>query len=124
MNPGGMMAGMMLGGAVGGQMAGMMNNMMQGMQQQPGMPGSPIPGALGMPGMAPPPPPTVQYSVAVNGQTAGPFDMNTLAQMVQTGQLTAQSQVWKQGMAGWAAAGTVQELSGLFAATPPPPPGP
>ena len=123
MNPGGMMAGMMMGGAVGNQMAGMMNNMMQGMQQG-GMPASPIPSP---PGMSPPPPPMVQYSVAVNGQTHGPFDMNTLAQMVQGGQLTPQSHVWKQGMAGWAAAGTVQELSGLFAAgapPPPPPPGP
>ena len=134
MNPGGMMAGMMMGGAVGGQMAGMMGNMMQGMQQ-PGMPGAPAPGAPpampGMPvppGMAPPPPPLVQYNVAVNGQTQGPFDMNTLAQMAQAGQLTAQSQVWKQGMAAWAAAGTVQELAGLFApapgAAPPPPPAP
>ena len=134
MNPGGMMAGMMMGGAVGGQMAGMMGNMMQGMQQ-PGMPGAPargappaMPGMPVPPGMAPPPPPLVQYNVAVNGQTQGPFDMNTLAQMAQAGQLTAQSQVWKQGMAAWAAAGTVQELAGLFApapgAAPPPPPAP
>ncbi|MDR1575648.1 MAG: DUF4339 domain-containing protein [Treponema sp.] len=36
--------------------------------------------------------------------------------------MTPQSQVWKQGMPGWAAAGTVQELAPLFAQTPPPPP--
>jgi len=58
----------------------------------------------------------------------GPYDMNTLAQMAQSGQLTPQSQVWTQGMAAWAAAGTVQELAGLFApppgAAPPPPPPP
>ena len=120
MNPGAMMAGMAMGGAVGGQMAGMMGNMMQGMQQT-------IPPSPGMapPGMMPPPPPIVQYSVAVNGQTTGPFDMNTLAQMAQRGQLTPQSQVWKQGMAGWAVAGTVQELCGLFTQNvPPPPPAP
>ena len=117
MNPAGMMAGMMMVGAVAGQMGGMMNNMMQGMQQpQQGA----QPPASGMP-----PPPLVQYNIAINGQTTGPFDMNTLAQMAQNGQLTPQSQVWKQGMAGWAAAGTVQELSGLFAQnTPPPPPPP
>jgi len=111
---------MAMGGAVGGQMAGMMGNMMQGMQQT-------IPPSPGMapPGMMPPPPPIVQYSVAVNGQTTGPFDMNTLAQMAQRGQLTPQSQVWKQGMAGWAVAGTVQELCGLFTQNvPPPPPAP
>jgi membrane protease subunit (stomatin/prohibitin family) len=114
LNPGGMMAGMMMGGAVGGQMAGMMGNMMQGVQQ--GMP--PAPGAV------PPPPPQVQYNIAVNGQTLGPFDMNMLAQMARGGQLTPRSQVWKQGMDGWAAAETVSELSGLFApaGSPPPPP--
>ena len=125
MNPGAMMAGMAMGGAVGQGMAGMMGNMMQGMQQQAGVQQPP---GMQQPGMAPPPPPTVQYSVAVNGQTLGPFDMNALAQMVQSGQLTQQSQVWKQGMAGWVAAGTVQELAGLFApaagAPPPPPPAP
>ena len=105
MNPGAMLAGMMLGGSVGGQMAGMMGNMMQGVQQ--GMP--PAPGSV------PPPPPQVQYSVAENGQAQGPFDLNTLTQMAQSGRLTPQSQVWKQGMAGWVAAGTVAELSGLFA---------
>ena len=119
MNPAGMMTGMMMGGAIGGNMAGMMGNMMQGVQQ-PGMPGAPPPA----PGMAPPPPPAMQFQVAVNGQTMGPYDMNTLAQMVQNGQLTPQSQVWRQGMSGWAAAGTVQELGGLFAQNAPPPPPP
>jgi len=118
---------MMMGGAVGGQMAGMMGNMMQGVQQppaqQPPMPGAPPP-APGMPAAPPPPPAAAQYSVAVNGQTMGPYDMNTLGQMVQSGQLTQQSQVWTQGMPGWAAAGTVQELSGLFAQNAPPPPPP
>jgi len=122
MNPAGMMTGMMMGGAVGGQMAGMMGNMMQGMNQpmQAGMPGAPPPA----PGMAPPPPPVIQYNIAVNGQTQGPFDMNALSQMVQNGQLTGDTQVWKQGMSGWAAAGSVQELSGLFIQNTPPPSAP
>jgi membrane protease subunit (stomatin/prohibitin family) len=119
MNPGAMMAGMAVGGAVGQGMAGMMGNMMQSMNQA-GVP--PFPGAG--PGV-PPPPPVVQYNVAVNGQSTGPFDMNTLAQMVRNGQLAPQSQVWKQGMSGWAAAETIQELGSLFAQnTPPPPPPP
>jgi len=122
MNPAGMMTGMMMGGAVGGQMAGMMGNMMQGVNQPPPVPGMQAPPPA--PGAPPPPPAAVQYSVAVNGQTMGPYDMNTLAQMAQSGQLTAQSQVWKQGMAGWAAAGTVQELAALFASSAPPPPPP
>ncbi|GHV89844.1 hypothetical protein AGMMS50268_03470 [Spirochaetia bacterium] len=117
-NPGAMMAGMAMGGIAGQQMAGMMGNMMQGMNQPP---------AGGIPG-APPPPPNVQYNVAVNGQTTGPFAMPQLVQMVQTGQLTDKSMVWKAGMAAWAAAGTVQELASLFTAqtvpSPPPPPAP
>jgi membrane protease subunit (stomatin/prohibitin family) len=117
-NPAGMMAGMAMGGAVGQGMAGMMNNMMQGVNQPAGGPPS-------APGMAPPPPPVVQYNVAVGGQTTGPFDLAALAQMAQSGQLTPQSMVWKQGMAGWVAAGTVQELAAVFAqSAPPPPPAP
>jgi len=109
MNPAGMMTGMMMGGAMGNQMAGMMNNMGQNMQQQQN---------------TPPPPPTIAYSVSVNGQTAGPFNLQQLQQMVQNGQLTTNTHVWKQGMAGWEVAGNVQELSNLFGAVPPPPPPP
>ncbi|MDR0902701.1 MAG: SPFH domain-containing protein [Opitutaceae bacterium] len=123
MNPAAMMTGMAMGGAMGGQMAGMMNNMMQGMNQ-PGVP--PAPGA----GMMPPPVPGgALFNVASNGQSLGPFDTSALAQLARNGQLTAQTQVWKQGMAAWAAAGAVPELAGLFAppppfAQPPPPPPP
>ena len=112
MNPAGMMTGMMMGGAMGQQMAGMMQNMGQQMQ-----------GAMN----TPPPMPNVQYHISVNGAQAGPFNMQQMAQMVQGGQLTQQTYVWKQGMANWELAGNVQELAPLFAppasgATPPPPP--
>ena len=109
MNPAGMMTGMMMGGAMGNQMAGMMNNMGQNMQNQQN---------------TPPPPPTIAYSVSVNGQTAGPFNLQQLQQMVQNGQLQKNTHVWKQGMAGWEVAGNVQELANLFGAVPPPPPPP
>lgn len=107
MNPAGMMTGMMMGGAMGNQMAGMMNQMGQNMNQQQN---------------TPPPPPTIAYSVSINGQTAGPFNLQQLQQMVENGQLTPNSHVWKQGMAGWEIAGNVQELGNLFGAVPPPPP--
>jgi membrane protease subunit (stomatin/prohibitin family) len=108
-NPAGMMAGMMMGGAVGQQMAGMMHNMGQQMQ-----------GAMN----TPPPIPNVQYHVSANGQQMGPFNMQQLQQMAQSGQLTPQTYVWKQGMANWDFACNVSELASLFAApgTPPPPP--
>ena len=107
MNPAGMMTGMMMGGAMGGQMAGMMNQMGQNMSQSMN---------------TPPPPPQVQYFVSVNGQNAGPFNMQQLQQMAQSGQLTTNTYVWKNGMQNWELAGNVQELSMLFGAVPPPPP--
>lgn len=107
MNPAGMMTGMMMGGAMGSQMAGMMNQMGQNMNQQQN---------------TPPPPPQIQYSVSVNGQISGPFNWQQLLQMIQNGQLTKNTYVWKQGMSGWELAGNVQELANLFGAVPPPPP--
>lgn len=109
MNPAGMMTGMMMGGAMGNQIAGMMNNMGQNINQQQN---------------TPPPPPQIQYSVSINGQTAGPFNWQQLQQMVQNGQLTKNTHVWKQGMAAWELASNVHELTSLFGALPPPPPPP
>ena len=106
-----MMASMAVGGAVGQNIAGAMNNMMGGINQQAAS------------GTVPPPIPTVAYHVAVNGQASAPFELTALSQMVAAGQLTADSLVWKNGMAQWAKAGTVDELKGLFAnAMPPIPP--
>ena len=68
---------------------------------------------MAMPQM-PPAVPQVQYMIGVNGQQAGPFNWNQLQQLVQQGQLTTQSYVWKQGMANWEFAGNVQELAPLF----------
>jgi len=68
----------------------------------------------------PPPPPQVLFHVSVNGQQQGPFDLPTLQQMAQNGQLTRQSYVWKQGMAAWASAENVPETANLFMNMPPP----
>jgi len=106
-----MMASMAVGGAVGQNIAGAMNNMMGGINQQT------------TPGAVPPPIPTVAYHVAVNGQATGPFGLSVLTQMVIAGQFTVDSLVWKNGMAQWAKAGTVDELKNLFTnAMPPIPP--
>lgn len=112
MNPAGMMMGMAMGGAMGGQMGNMINQMgqaqQQSMQQNQQTTPPPVPCA------------TASYLVAVNGQQFGPFNIQQLQQMVQTGQLTSQTYVWKQGMANWEFAGNMQELSGLFGTVPPP----
>lgn len=109
MDPGSMMASMAMGGAVGSGMAGAVGGMMQGMNQQK---------------QTPPPPPQIQYNVSINGQQSGPFGWQQLQQMVQSGQLTKDTHVWKEGMANWELAANVQELSSLFGAAPPPPPPP
>lgn len=73
--------------------------------------------------MTPPPIPVVCYNVAVNGQPTGPFDLDTLANMANSGQLCPSSLVWKKGMAQWEKAETVEELKSLFEdAMPPIPP--
>ena len=64
--------------------------------------------------MTPPPIPVVCYNVAVNGQPTGPFDLDTLANMANSGQLCPSSLVWKKGMAQWEKAETVEELKSLF----------
>ena len=110
MNPAGMMTGMAMGGAMGTQMSGMMNQMGQNIQQGQN---------------APPPTPTVQYNVSINGQSTGPYNLQQLQQLVQNGQLTTQTHVWTQGMTNWDIVANVSELMPLFQqsqAPPPPPP--
>lgn len=108
-NPAAMMASMAVGGVVGQNIAGAMGSAISGLNQQ-------------TPGTVPPPIPTAMYHVAINGQASGPYDMTTLHQMVSTSQLTANSLVWKAGMAQWTTAGLIDELQDLFANTMPPVP--
>jgi len=119
-NPGGLAAagvGVGMGLGVGGQMAGAMGDMLAGQSRPLMNPG------LGGASLAPPPLPSqLQLFVAVNGQQTGPFDLAVLQQMAQSGQLTRDSLVWKQGLTAWTAAGQVAEISGLFGTAPPPVP--
>lgn len=110
MNPAGMMTGMMIGGSMGQQMAGMMNQMGNTMNQAAN---------------TPPPMPQSMYYTNVNGQNMGPFTIPQLQQLAQTGQLTRETYVWKNGMANWEFAGSVAELSSVWGSVPPPmPPAP
>jgi membrane protease subunit (stomatin/prohibitin family) len=123
MNPAGMMTGMMMGGAMGGQMANMMNNMGNNMQQNMQSGPGAMPPNTGQAG-GPPPPPQSAFHISVNGQQAGPFNMQQLQQLVMNGQLTPATFVWKTGMAEWAEANKLIELQQLFNSAPPPPPPP
>ena len=100
-NMAGMMAGMAIGSAVGQNIAGSMNNMMSGVNN-------------------PPPVPSNDYFVAIDGKSTGPFSISKLKEMIASGQLSATSLVWKEGMKDWVAAETIEELKGLF--MPPIPP--
>ncbi len=111
-NPAGGIAGAGLGLGMGMAMAN---------QMMPGMMGGAQPAAAAAP---PPPPPAAAWHVAENGQTLGPFDLQSLAQAVAAGQLLPTSMVWSAGMAAWTQASQVPALAGLFAPPPPPPPAP
>lgn len=104
------------------QTMGGMNNIgqMGGAPQMPGQKG--MGGAPQMPGMGAAVP-QVQYYIGINGQQYGPCDWNKLQQLVQHGQFTQQSYVWKNGMAQWEFAGNVAELAPLFQCTAPQMPG-
>lgn len=109
-NPAGMMAGMMMGGAMGNQMAGYMSQMGNNIQSQ------------AQQTMNTPPPISVQvsYFVYLNNKQAGPFAESQIRQMVQIGQITPETYVWKQGMSQWAMAKDT-DLNNLFSICAPPP---
>ena len=74
----------------------------------------------------PSPPPLPQqsaYYYALNGQQAGPATIAELTQLYASRTITAETLVWKQGMANWAALNTVSELQSIIGSTPPPLPG-
>lgn len=71
----------------------------------------------------PPVPPALNFFVVINGQQAGPYDMNTLKQMASSGQINKDSLVWREGMANWTNGGQVAELNRVFGSVPPPIPG-
>ncbi|HPQ41200.1 MAG TPA: AIM24 family protein [bacterium] len=67
-----------------------------------------------------------QWYVAKDGQSLGPFTQEQMKQKIQAGEVTGDDQVFQSGMAAWAPARSVGELSGFFGAPgpaiPPPPP--
>ena len=106
-NPGGMAAGGM-GMGMGFAMAGQMGQAM-------------APNAAPAPA-TPPALPTqgTQFFVAINNQQVGPFDAATLKQKAQSGEINADTLVWRQGMSAWTAAAQVAEFNDILGAAPPP----
>ena len=117
--------GALLGGAglgVGFGMAGMFQQSMQPQPQYQQAP--PMQQAPPNPFAAPPPPVQAQFHIHLNGQQMGPYGLDVLKQGIDSGQFTAETPVWRQGMAAWTPAGQVPELQVLFGggapAAPPP----
>jgi membrane protease subunit (stomatin/prohibitin family) len=83
--------------------------------------GGPWGASGGQPAPPPPPPVALQWHVAENGATKGPFSEAELAAKITGGALTRDSMVWSAGMDGWKPAAETP-LARLFAQVPPPPP--
>ena len=110
-NPSGM-AGAGVGMGAGFAMA---NQMAQAMaQQQTQQQGQQVPPPIN------PSATSISFYVAINGQKAGPFDINTLKQMALNNQIARETLVWKTGMANWEVASSQPELDDLWGTTPPP----
>ncbi len=67
-----------------------------------------------------------QWHYSKEGQQFGPVPLEVLKSLLSSGQLQPTDLVWTEGMAEWAAANTVPQLSGSTpsAAAPPPKPAP
>ncbi len=70
----------------------------------------------------PPLPPTITYYVVINNTQSGPYNFNQIAQLIQSGQITPKSYVWKAGMINWELLKNQPDLATLIINTPPPPP--
>ena len=102
-NPAAMMASMAVGSVVGQNIAGAMNTSMTAANNQT----PPIPVRK------------VLYNVVIDGKSEGPFDVDTLAQMAQAGQIGKETLVWKPGMDKWMRIIEVSELDGVMSSMPP-----
>ncbi len=73
---------------------------------------------------APPPiPAAITYFAAINGQQAGPYDLNTLKQMAIQQQINRDTLFWREGMSNWTAGNQLPELTTVFGSVPPSIPG-
>ena len=79
----------------------------------------------------PPPPPSrepqLSVMIAIDGDSYGPYDRESLMQLITDGTLTADTYVFIQGMSDWQTARQVPQVNALFSTgekVPPPPPMP
>jgi membrane protease subunit (stomatin/prohibitin family) len=71
--------------------------------------------------MPPPMPAAIQYFYAVNGQQAGPANLEQLKALFANRTINKDSLIWKQGMSGWTSLNQVDELKAFLGGSLPPP---
>ncbi len=97
-NPMNMMAGIALGSAVGQNISSTLNRTLNSQNSS----------------VTPPPVPTVLYYIAKEGQPTGPYDIETLKNMIIKGEVNKDSLVWKEGMSNWQNASSQNDLLKFF----------
>lgn len=97
-NPITIMAGMAVGAALGQNIAGTMNNAMNPNQGN----------------NVPPPMPKTNYYLAINNKPTGPYELNQIKGMIESGQIKNDSVLWKSGTPTWEKAESFDEFKTLF----------
>jgi len=70
---------------------------------------------------APPPIPEIEhFYIVADGKKAGPFNLAAIQEYINKGDVTADTLVWKSGMADWQAASDVRAVAALLNSGPPP----
>ena len=122
-----MMMGMTMANNMMNNMGNTLQNSMPGTNPQNQMPPTPPT----QPSAPVPPPPTqtnLMFNLFMNNQQFGPFDINTLMQYAQAGQITPDTMAWCEGMPAWTPIKNIPALGMLFpqsapnGSCPPPPP--
>lgn len=98
MNPGAIMASIAVGSSIGQNMANAMNNAMQSNQGN----------------VTPPPIPNISYFIVSNGNSTGPFDKNTVVNLIQSNQIKGDTLVWREGLSAWTPVNQVDDFSCFF----------
>jgi hypothetical protein len=68
----------------------------------------------------PPIPESFSYHIVINNSQSGPFNLQQINQLFQSGQISTESLVWKPGMSTWECLKNQQELAEVVKNIPPP----
>lgn len=107
--------GLGLGFGMGNQMGNMTNNMNLGQNNSEQQ-------NIQSPQVPPPPPTLNQYFVLINNQQNGPHTIDNIKILINKGEVTKETLIWKEGMEDWINIMEENDLKAIFGSVPPPPP--